>query len=349
MMGTWSRIYDGGDLEAVVRGSTLVCATASSTDASCYYNDLLTRSGCSLENHDKGVTQSKDHASESFVPLKDEHASDQDKPTILSPPQEHKAAVTLDASSNNKVVHSNSATVKIEPNVHNLTRLPGIRRRKSQQRRIMCVPAAGGLWNKHGGGGVPSDLWAWRKYGQKPIKGSPYPRGYYRCSSSKGCPARKQIERSHTDPTLLVITYTAEHNHAWPACRNALARSSRQSALRSNTHELSVPVLHHDSSPHSSAKLSPAPTYVADGSASAPHSEDKMELHCVQNQQDDSAGIDQDLGFRADHDLFAGLGELPELYPKDFTLHSDDEAPSTVIDPFDLFNWAPLANNTPNS
>jgi hypothetical protein len=26
---------------------------------------------------------------------------------------------------------------------------------------------------------VPSDLWAWRKYGQKPIKGSPHPRYVY--------------------------------------------------------------------------------------------------------------------------------------------------------------------------
>lgn len=27
--------------------------------------------------------------------------------------------------------------------------------------------------------GPPSDSWSWRKYGQKPIKGSPYPRFYF--------------------------------------------------------------------------------------------------------------------------------------------------------------------------
>ncbi|KAL7129078.1 hypothetical protein ABFS83_13G039000 [Erythranthe nasuta] len=62
----------------------------------------------------------------------------------------------------------------------------------------------------------PPDSWSWRKYGQKPIKGSPYPRGYYRCSSSKGCPARKQVERSRLDPTTLLITYSCEHNHPLP-------------------------------------------------------------------------------------------------------------------------------------
>ncbi|KAG8386781.1 hypothetical protein BUALT_Bualt03G0184600 [Buddleja alternifolia] len=40
--------------------------------------------------------------------------------------------------------------------------------------------------------------------------------GYYRCSSSKGCPARKQVERSRLDPTTLLITYTYEHNHPLP-------------------------------------------------------------------------------------------------------------------------------------
>ncbi|KAK9202873.1 hypothetical protein WN943_013126 [Citrus x changshan-huyou] len=71
------------------------------------------------------------------------------------------------------------------------------------------------------------DKWAWRKYGQKPIKGSPYPRSYYRCSSSKGCLARKQVERSSADPGVFIITYGAEHNHGHPTRRSALAGSTR--------------------------------------------------------------------------------------------------------------------------
>ncbi len=52
-------------------------------------------------------------------------------------------------------------------------------------------------------------------------------RGYYRCSSSKGCLARKQVERSHSDPSMLIISYSAEHNHPWPSHRNSLAGSTR--------------------------------------------------------------------------------------------------------------------------
>ncbi|KAL1350915.1 hypothetical protein HN51_014885 [Arachis hypogaea] len=64
--------------------------------------------------------------------------------------------------------------------------------------------------------GLPSDFWSWRKYGQKPIKGSPYPRGYYRCSTSKGCSAKKQVERCRTDASMIIITYTSTHNHPSP-------------------------------------------------------------------------------------------------------------------------------------
>ncbi|GMI77457.1 WRKY DNA-BINDING PROTEIN 14, WRKY DNA-binding protein 14 [Hibiscus trionum] len=110
----------------------------------------------------------------------------------------------------------------------------GIKRRKNQAKKVVCIPAPAAANSRSSGEVVPSDLWAWRKYGQKPIKGSPYPRGYYRCSSSKGCPARKQVERSRTDPNMLVITYTSEHNHPWPTHRNALAGSTRSQPSKTN-------------------------------------------------------------------------------------------------------------------
>ncbi|CAD5164888.1 unnamed protein product [Musa acuminata subsp. malaccensis] len=98
------------------------------------------------------------------------------------------------------------------------SQIPRSKRRKNQQKKVVChVPTDG----------ISSDVWAWRKYGQKPIKGSPYPRGYYRCSSSKGCLARKQVERSPADPAMFIITYTAEHNHPVPTHRNTLAGSTR--------------------------------------------------------------------------------------------------------------------------
>ncbi|EXB28580.1 putative WRKY transcription factor 35 [Morus notabilis] len=76
--------------------------------------------------------------------------------------------------------------------------------------------------------GPPSDFWSWRKYGQKPIKGSPYPRGYYRCSTSKGCSAKKQVERCKTDDSLLIITYTSSHNHPGPDISNATTTLTKE-------------------------------------------------------------------------------------------------------------------------
>jgi WRKY transcription factor 22 len=92
------------------------------------------------------------------------------------------------------------------------------KRRKNQQKRVVIQVKTEDL---------SSDVWAWRKYGQKPIKGSPYPRSYYRCSSSKGCLARKQVEQSFIDPGMFIITYTAEHSHTQPTRRNSLAGTNR--------------------------------------------------------------------------------------------------------------------------
>lgn len=83
------------------------------------------------------------------------------------------------------------------------------KRRKLRLKRVIRVPAISMKMAD-----IPPDNYSWRKYGQKPIKGSPHPRGYYKCSSVRGCPARKHVERAVDDPTMLVVTYEGEHNHS---------------------------------------------------------------------------------------------------------------------------------------
>ncbi|KAK7284573.1 hypothetical protein RJT34_19321 [Clitoria ternatea] len=108
--------------------------------------------------------------------------------TNASPQLESEASPETQTSKKRKMVEKTVVTVRIGENVSKL---------KNE--------------------GLPSDFWSWRKYGQKPIKGSPYPRGYYRCSTSKGCSAKKQVERCRTDASMLIITYTSTHNHPGPA------------------------------------------------------------------------------------------------------------------------------------
>ncbi|GLU09495.1 hypothetical protein SLE2022_263550 [Rubroshorea leprosula] len=58
------------------------------------------------------------------------------------------------------------------------------------------------------------DGYNWRKYGQKQVKGSEYPRSYYKCTHPN-CPVKKKVERS-LDGQVTEIIYKGQHNHQPP-------------------------------------------------------------------------------------------------------------------------------------
>lgn len=64
-------------------------------------------------------------------------------------------------------------------------------------------------------GGAPSeDGYNWRKYGQKQVKGSEFPRSYYKCTHPN-CQVKKKVERSH-EGHITEIIYKGAHNHPKP-------------------------------------------------------------------------------------------------------------------------------------
>ncbi|KAL3572309.1 hypothetical protein D5086_026213 [Populus alba] len=109
-----------------------------------------------------------------------------------------------------------SPSRKSDSNVSELTPETQTSKRRKMVEKVVVRVRIGENARKLKNEGPPSDFWSWRKYGQKPIKGSPYPRGYYRCSTSKGCSAKKQVERCRTDASVLIVTYTSNHNHPGP-------------------------------------------------------------------------------------------------------------------------------------
>lgn len=58
------------------------------------------------------------------------------------------------------------------------------------------------------------DGYNWRKYGQKQVKASEYPRSYYKCTYVN-CPVKKKVECS-PNGQVTEITYKGQHNHELP-------------------------------------------------------------------------------------------------------------------------------------
>ncbi|KAG5227963.1 WRKY transcription factor [Salix suchowensis] len=59
---------------------------------------------------------------------------------------------------------------------------------------------------------ILDDGYRWRKYGQKAVKNSKFPRSYYRCTH-QGCNVKKQIQRLTQDEGIVLTTYEGTHSH----------------------------------------------------------------------------------------------------------------------------------------
>ncbi|KAJ6338407.1 hypothetical protein OIU76_007970 [Salix suchowensis] len=105
-----------------------------------------------------------------------------------------------------KQIHAGSVTSSV--NSHT----PRSKRRKNQLKKVCQVPAEA----------LSSDVWAWRKYGQKPIKGSPYPMQHLKRVFGPETSGEKQIRPRNVHSDV--------HSRAQPPCSDAQKLSSRQHA-----------------------------------------------------------------------------------------------------------------------
>lgn len=153
---------------------------------------------------------------------------------------------------------------------------------------------------------LSADSWAWRKYGQKPIKGSQYPRNYYRCSTSKGCAARKQVERSPNDPTIFVVSYTGGHTHPRPTHRSSLAGSTRNKLSpaatvttdRTKTPLLSMGNTQLSSSPPASCSSFSLSELMEEEAAA----QNEFDTETVRAEEEEVMGGDEDEGYSLYYD-----------------------------------------------
>ncbi|XWS55760.1 hypothetical protein CRYUN_Cryun09bG0028300 [Craigia yunnanensis] len=98
---------------------------------------------------------------------------------------------------------------------------PGSKRRKSENQSSEVGTSGEGIQEPRvvvqssTDSEIMGDGFRWRKYGQKVVKGNPYPRSYYRCTSLK-CNVRKHVERASDVPKAFITTYEGKHNHEMP-------------------------------------------------------------------------------------------------------------------------------------
>ncbi|KAL5060701.1 hypothetical protein RYX36_032305 [Vicia faba] len=206
------------------------------------------------------------------------------------------------------------------------------KKRKMIQKRVVSVRIGENV-SKVKNEGFPSDLWSWRKYGQKPIKGSPYPRGYYRCSTCKGCSAKKQVERSSTDSSMLIITYTSSHNHPDPTAISA-TNSARQPKESETETIQDLPITSKkEDQEHVEQEMNNTKSNVTDDQVT-----NEEKFHYLQSPIEDPFKLNMEK-----HHMDLVLEEKPPCYTAQ--LKSLSESKSEELDYFDELEELPMSSS----
>ncbi|CAI9091891.1 OLC1v1026999C1 [Oldenlandia corymbosa var. corymbosa] len=107
----------------------------------------------------------------------------------------------------------------------------------------------------------PEDGFTWRKYGQKAILHSRFPRSYFRCTHQKlyKCPAKKQVQRLDTDPNTFEITYRGDHTCHLSSTAPSVPPPPLLLHNQLIAAQQDATLLHHISAATSTVNLTPAP------------------------------------------------------------------------------------------
>ncbi|KAB2056441.1 hypothetical protein ES319_A11G102900v1 [Gossypium barbadense] len=118
------------------------------------------------------------------------------------------------------ILNCNGLVVETKPSLSTMESLPSIDHSSPDKRDVYKKRKTSSGWTEQlrvcSGTSLDNpidDGFCWRKYGQKAILGSNFPRGYYRCTHrhSQGCLAIKQVQKSNDDPTIFEVKYRGRH------------------------------------------------------------------------------------------------------------------------------------------
>ncbi|XP_024967952.1 probable WRKY transcription factor 20 isoform X2 [Cynara cardunculus var. scolymus] len=123
------------------------------------------------------------------------------------------------------------------------------------------------------------DGYNWRKYGQKVVKGSEFPRSYYKCTHPN-CEVKKIFERSYTGK-ITEIVYKGTHDHPKPQPSRRLTPGALTSIQEDNTDKVSSITGQADNCPTPNSETSgtpvPSPDHVDRAEAQLNNTNDEVD------------------------------------------------------------------------